>query len=256
MEELGNNMTDNKIVKAIMNALMDLDNEYFKNHKLKKPSKSNVRIGRSNSVSYVFERKLAKRLGKVFRNYYFFVDYPITLYDKNNTKIKQVYPDIFVVKGLDMEKKDSEGKAVAIIDLKIDLGYLNLDHYGISKDGRQIENKNSNFVKREDALNKCDLGRFDYIVGAYSDEEKQINKEKGKLKVKIPKNILKISIISTKDNAHGRLEIYRKILEKQGYSVLFLLNEKTHLNSDHKLPEKIIDKQLPKKEIIKAFRGL
>ena len=132
--------------EKIIGGLKNLNAEFRENHKLK-TNTDKVRIGRSNSVSYIFEREIAKILSEKYPQYLFLVDYPISLLDADNniltykygdeTKyVQPVYPDILVVSGIEVTKSDSgdysstnnNSQVIALLDLKIDLGYVDLNY--------------------------------------------------------------------------------------------------------------------------------
>ncbi len=238
----------------IIKALKELNNEFRKNHYLK-INTDKVRIGRSNSVSYVFEREIAKMLSEKYPQYLFLVDYPISLLDsegsslkyKDNRKTKNVqpvYPDILVVSGIDISKSDSGdysaekkvGKVIALLDLKIDLGYVDLKYY----EGKESDKRS--FAFRESNIKRAKKCRFNFIVGGYSEEEKKINKDIGKLSAYFPENdgLKRISIICTKTNSHNRHVEYCNTMKKFGYNVIFLL-EKCHPNSIEDISKKIYE---------------
>jgi len=132
--------------EKIIGGLKKLNAEFRENHKLK-INTDKVRIGRSNSVSYIFEREIAKILSEKYPQYLFLVDYPISLLDADNNiltykngdetkNVQPVYPDILVVSGIEVTKSDSgdysstnnNSQVIALLDLKIDLGYVDLNY--------------------------------------------------------------------------------------------------------------------------------
>jgi len=249
--------------EKIIEALKNLNNRFRENHKLK-INTDKVRIGRSNSVSYVFEREIAKILSDKFPQYLFLVDYPISLLDAYNNiltynngeetkNVQPVYPDILVVSGINVTKSDSggysatnnNGQVIALLDLKIDLGYVDLKYYEGEK-----SNKKS-FAFRESNINKAKKCRFNYIVGGYSEDEKIINKDIGKLCAEFPENssLKRISIICTKVNSHDRHDNYCKIMKKFGYDVILLLEE-CHPNTIDDIGNKIEEEINKKKKVI------
>jgi len=216
----------------ITEAIVSLHEGFMKNHKLKMKD-SNVWIGRSNSLSYLFERSLATKLSEKFPEYLYLVDYPITMYSKEAKTLGTIYQDIMIISGIDKEGKEKQGKIIAILDLKIDLGFLDIDYYGLKKNehgyilSAETETK---FIKREKKINESEFCKFNYIVGGYSKKEKEINKEKGKLRADFKQPYKKISIVCTEKNDHNRKIMYEKLMRIKGYELLYLLKD-IHPNS-------------------------
>jgi hypothetical protein len=221
----------------ITTAVINLQNEFVKNHELKINDKQ-IRVGRSNSLSYIFERELACSLHNKFPNYAFLVDYPITLCDKtgvriikNGKKVPIIYPDILIVDKIELKNKKEgviEVNVVALLDLKIDLGFINLDNYGISYKKKKYtapKINSSKNLKREKYLNSANRVKFNWIVGAYSDNEKEYNKKYGDIYGILSDSIEKISIVCTRENDHGRVTIYDWVMKTLGYKVIFLLDQ-------------------------------
>lgn len=254
------------MINGIINAIVNLNSEFKKNHELKiNDPNSNVRIGRSSSVSHIFEREIATLLSTQYKEYLFLVDYPITLLDKDSKnlthtqnnktiKVSTIYPDILVIKNISVKenkqgnftKDNKNSEVVAIIDLKLDLGYVDLEYYRGCK--------NNNFQCRENNLRKSKKCSFNYITGAYSKAEKEINKSIGKLYATIPKSYKRISIVCTKQNSHNRHKEYEKIMTKLGYTVVFLL-DKCHPNTLDDITEIIKDEINDKRETLtKIFK--
>ena len=148
---------DKKIINAIKESLKELNKASIKNHKEKnhKSNKDKVWYGRSKSLSSVFERSLANKLSGAYykKNYYFLVDYPITLYS-NERKRSIIYPDILILKDFKPNDKDSAGEIVALIDLKIDLGYVDLKYLRRKKKEEKMK------------LARATLCKFNEFVGA------------------------------------------------------------------------------------------
>ncbi len=244
------------IHEKIKEALINLNREFIENHKLKLYDGS-VRIGRSQALSHIFEREIAKKLAEIYPDYLFLVDYPISLIndgkkiDKQDKRNQPIYPDILITKGIKIKRNRQiysvykrKPKVIALLDLKIDIGYVDLKEY--SKNGR--------FAIRENKINRAKKCNFNYIVGAYSQEEKDINKKVGDLYADITKDIKKISLVASKVNSHEKEFEYINKMEKFGYNVIFLLDN-YHPNTIENIEQNIrdeIDKK--KKEINKIFK--
>lgn len=223
-----------KIIKAITNVLISLNEKAILNHKKKLKNKSNVYVGRSPSLASFFEETFATELSKVFPSTYsFYIDYPITILNKNETPLQTqaIYPDIMIA------NKNKEIKA--IIELKLDLGHVDIDRL-----------KNN---KRDKNLDKAKYAKCNSIVGAYSHKEKNKNKE---IKLKLTNKTKKIAVIATTVNEHNRSEPYKKYMKKLGYETIFLM-EGIEFNTYHKLLKEI-KKEIKRKEnqILKIFRGI
>ncbi|GEM_PF-6992152 len=244
------------IHEKIKEALISLNSEFIENHKLKLGN-SSVRIGRSQALSHIFEREIANKLSKVYPDYLFLVDYPISLIndgkelDKQDKRNQPIYPDILIVKGIKIKRNRQtysvykrKPKVIALLDLKIDIGYVDLKEY--SKNGR--------FAIRENKIDRAKKCKFNYIVGAYSQEEKDINQNIGDLYADIPKDIKKISLVASKVNSHGKEFEYINKMENFGYKVIFLLDN-YHPNTIENIEQNIrdeIDKK--KKDINKVLK--
>lgn len=255
--------------EKIIGGLKNLNAEFRENHKLK-INTDKVRIGRSNSVSYIFEREIAKILSEKYPQYLFLVDYPISLLDADNNiltykngdetkNVQPVYPDILVVSGIDVTKSysgdysstNNNSQVIALLDLKIDLGYVDLNYY----EGNDSDKKS--FAFRESNINNAKKCRFNYIVGGYSVEEKKINKDIGKLRADFPENgsLKRISIICTKINSHDRHDNYYSKMKEFGYDVIFLLEE-CHPNTIDDIDNKIEEEINKKKDVINKVLNL
>jgi hypothetical protein len=90
----------------------------FQERKQGKRISARVYRGRAAPVSYEFENRFAMLLKRVLPdNYSIYVDYPISYKVRNKRRKTTSYPDILIV-------EDEDG-VVGIIEVKIDLGYLN-----------------------------------------------------------------------------------------------------------------------------------
>jgi hypothetical protein len=238
-----------KLIKAIKN----LNREFRNNHKLK-IDENKIRIGRSHSLSYVFEREIALVLAKIYPSHLILVDYPITLLDGNGKILKKkgknkngnkknvqpIYPDILVVKGIAVNKEGNKyikekdnGIIEAIFDLKLDLGHVNTIH------------QNENLKLRESLISNAKSCKFKYIVGGYDGEAKKINKDLGTLQARFKEKLKRVSLVCTSANHSERKTEYIKMMKEHGYEVLFLLDEKTHPNTSINI-SKDIENQIKK----------
>ena len=240
------------ITNALFKSVNSLHKSFQESHQKRLDEKNKERVwqGRGVSLSSVFEMETAKNISVLYPEYYFLVDYPISIY-KNETWLRTIYPDILVLKNFNFNK-NNKCEVVAIIDLKIDLGYANMEYYE--------EKTDKKFSSKEKQIEEASICKFNYIVGGYSKEEKKLNVEIGKLEAKMPGKgkLKKIFIICTKGNDHSRSEKIEKILKKKEYNVLFLLDDKNlHPNSFEDMTKAFKKHIEGKKSLIeKAFRGL
>ncbi|MDO8550084.1 MAG: hypothetical protein Q7S39_08055 [Ignavibacteria bacterium] len=96
--------------------ITDIIKLYQVSKKRKQISERIIR-GRNNSISSLFEERVAKYLdGFLTKSYTIYVDYPISYSIKTRKRKKTSYPDICIVK--------NNRILSGIIELKIDLGYL------------------------------------------------------------------------------------------------------------------------------------
>jgi len=246
---------DKTVTNALTKAVISLHKEFqqSRTNRLRQREKPEERVwqGRGNPLSSVFEFETAKNLSKIYTKYHFFVDYPITIYNKSGEKLRTIYPDILVLKNFNLKKND-KCEVVAILDLKIDLGWANMKDYK--------EENDTKLSDKEKDIEEASLCKFNYIVGAYSDTEKELNDNIGKLEAKMPGTgkLKKIFIICTKGNDHSRSERVERALKSKGYKVLFLLDDKNlHPNT---IEEKSGDfkRHIQRKEAVikRVFRGL
>jgi len=241
----------NALIKAVISLQKEFQKSRTKSRKQREKPEERVWQGRGNPLSSVFEFETAKNLSKIYTKYHFFVDYPITIYNKSGEKLRTIYPDILVLKNFNLKKND-KCEVVAILDLKIDLGWANMKDYK--------EENDTKLSDKEKDIEEASLCKFNYIVGAYSDAEKKLNNNIGKLEAKMPGKgkLKKIFIVCTKGNDHSRSERVKKALKSKEYKVLFLLDDKNlHPNTTE---EKSGDfkKHIQRKEseIKKTFKGL
>ncbi|MFZ1971045.1 MAG: hypothetical protein WAU65_02610 [Candidatus Nanoarchaeia archaeon] len=224
------------ILDAIKQSLIKLNKEASKGKINKLENGTKVHRGRSPSLSSFFEFTLAEELSKAYPNYNFYVDYPIRLLDENDISIKtkgqSINPDIMI--------SDKENKILkAIIEIKIDIGYIDVNREKLSK--------------RDSYLKQAKKIKFNLIVGAYSDKEKEKNET---IYLGVPSKLRKIAIIVTAKNHYHNKDEFEEILKEKGYTPIFLL-ESTHFNTINDI-SKEIDKAVEKKRelILRTFGGI
>jgi len=226
------------IHKKIECAILELIKEYQdqKLHKLK--NKSNIFLGRNISLGSKFQNILAQNLFND-SSYKVLVDYPICYKGKYNSGKKgkkNLYPDILIL--------DKENMLKALIELKIDLGFLSKD----------FEN---NIRKTINAYRKNREMSYKKFVGFADSSD---------IHIEVPKRFIKIFIIVTKINHTDRVEPFKKTVKHFGFRPLILL-EKYHPNpltsvknfrGDISRLRKDVEKEIydKKNEINRTFRGL
>jgi len=243
---------DKTVTNALIKAVISLHKKFKDSHQKRLDEKTQERVwqGRGHSLSSVLEMETAKNISKLYPEYHFLVDYPISIY-KSGRNLRTIYPDILVLKNFNVNN-NNKCKVVAIIDLKIDLGWANMKDYK--------EENDTKLSDKEKDIEEASLCKFNYIVGAYSDTEKELNNHVGKLEAKMPGTgkLKKIFIICTKGNDHSRSERIERALKSKGYKVLFLLDDKNLHPNTIEEKGKDFKKHIKQKEdeIEKVFRGL
>ncbi len=220
------------VVAALVDAVVAVHEASLTNHKEKLLNSSRVRMGRNPAVASVFERNLAQNLSKLWEDCYFLVDYPISLYEGGKSLRTVIYPDILVLKDYDPEKRGAAARVVGILDLKIDLGYLDLDYF--EEDGK--------FDTRERKIRRATECQWNYIAGGYSGKEKAENKIRGKQRAAMDPGqagFLRVCIVLTRNNDHDRSEAFEAAMQRNGYRVAFLLGDSIHYNDgeSHERPD-------------------
>jgi len=221
----------NKSILYLINENKRIKNKY-------RNAIDNVILGRKFQLGARFQYELAKEL---FQNteYIALVDYPISF--RYRGKNKTLYPDIIVLK---------EDTLKGIIEVKIDLGYLRYKKFGIkyNKDSKKYSfNKGKNSFKN-DYNRLFKLKGFSYIL--------KKNKLKERKYVKIPRNVKKITIIATKNNAHGRCGVFEKSMRDSGFTLINIL-DKLNPNDDFCDVSAVKNEIKEKNEYFtKAFKGL
>lgn len=156
-------------------------NEFQTKKEEKQIKKERIIRGRAPSISDKFEELIAVVLDSyLIKKYMIFIDYPIS-YMSSSKKKKTIYPDIIII-----DKNRNE--IVEIIELKIDLGYLSEDW---SKQSAKIFSE----------IKECKTVSYKTKVGNDKGEKKELS---------VKKNLRKLIIVLSSENAHGRLEKFTK----------------------------------------------
>jgi hypothetical protein len=227
------------ISDCICKSILYLINENKRIKKKYRNTIDNVILGRKFQLGVRFQYELAKQL---FQNteYLALVDSPISF--KYRGKNKTLYPDILVLK---------ENKLKGIIEVKIDLGYLKYKKFGISYN--KDRSKKYSFNKRKNSFKK----NYDRLIK--SKEFSYILKKNGlkeRKNVKIVRNVKKITTIATKNNDHGRYEVFEESMRNAGFILINIL-DKLNPNDDFCDVSAVKNEIKEKNEyFIKAFKGL
>lgn len=228
----------NSVANRIGKSLIYLIKENDRIKKEYKREKNNVILGRKFQLGSIFQYELAKELFQK-TDYTALVDYPISF--KYRGKNKTLYPDILILKG---------GKLKGVIEVKIDLGYLKIDHFGIeyNKKTKKYKYKISKNKFRKNYANLLSSDKFSY-------KYKQNDKKERRF-VNIPRNTVKIMIIVTKHNDHNRYDYFKNSMYDSNFKVLKIL-EKQHPNHDD-CDVSAIKNEIRENEenFNKAFKGL
>ena len=215
-----------KIAHVIRKSIQKLVVEYRKNHSEKKEQRGTIRVGRASSLSSFFEKTFAQELSNIFPDLYFFVDYPISLYDENGKFQVALNYDILIVKNENKNNELEEGEILGIVDLKIDLGYLNDEYYKMDEKAEDKTKKTFNL--RENNFKNAHKISCNKVVNA--NFEKKGTDVLKKIYLKNSENISKLAIVATRNNDHNRAGKYMEIMAKNGYECYFILDDKHHPN--------------------------
>lgn len=218
--------------KVVMESVLDLYKKGKKRRDEKIKNKSNLHIGRSESLSRYFEENFAKKLSKEFPFYDVFLDYPVAITtNAKKEKGHNIYPDILIT-----ERINGEKVLKAIIELKLSISYLDIEK----------------IHKREIKLKRAEKLSYNSISGAYLTKEEKKEIQNYKDNISVPndfKNKFCIVVMEDKRNVKGKLKIdeYFTSLEKYDYKIIHL-NLKNYYYAFFKLSE--IKKEIEDQRII------
>ena len=221
-----------------------------------KISDETVLQGRNISAGSNFQLNLAKELFSQSKDYKVLVDYPLSFgkYETKTGKLKtkSLYADIIVTKRCILK---------GIIEVKIDLGFLRCEDFGLSKGqiGYQYTKSENKFKANYDSFLSSKEFRYKFPVGFKKPKSRTIQ---------IPKNndkVAKIFLIVTKKNCHNRFESLKKAVQDSGFRFLCLLQD-THPNEQTNLCQDLdqwsseikqrIRNELDERSINVAFKSL
>jgi hypothetical protein len=183
--------------------------------KNKKPINNRVFRGRSPSFSNFFEDRFAIMLGKVLHsNYTIFIDYPISYRTDAHPTKKISYFDIMILKDYISNSKENNGILCGIIELKIDLGWL---------DNKWIKTK-------LDQINL--LKNQAHEVGFKDNTTEQQDRKKLKVKKGFPWAV----VLATNHNHYERFPAFKKELNSADIEC-FVLSNNIHIRADRDVNE-------------------
>lgn len=214
---------ESEIALGIREVLCKLVDYYAKEKKHKKSDKGVVQ-GRSVAAASVFQLDFARWLFRLLGKGRILVDYPVSfgeyITESGKKRKRTCYADIMMLE----EGPDSEVLR-AIMELKIDLGFLRCTYYGLKKEnGRYVYKGQSTFKDNYRVLLESHLFTYKWPVGFDGSEIRH---------VAVPqagKNVIKVCLVVTEDNAHGRFEAFRESMEDAGFRFICLLPRKIHPN--------------------------
>lgn len=221
-----------KIKKAI-EGLCKIQEENLERRK----STEKIYLGRMFSLGAWFQYLLARELFKDTQ-YTVLVDCPVTI----NSRNQALYPDILVV---------DEDTLKAIIDIKLDLGYVDPKKFGFknlkgrhefSYNGRKNEffKTYNNFFKAQE---------FQYKL-------KDGHDVKDKIEIKIPRRVDKIALLLMREvNDHDRYDGYKYAMEDAGFKLMHILSKGNVRHPDDKENVKLIEKEIAENSSIEQMLG-
>jgi hypothetical protein len=202
----------NIVVRSIKQSLYLLVKQYQQEQK-RKSKHENIILGRIFSVGQIYPYILAECLFKDRGDYNVLVDHHI------NVSRKSLYPDLLVI---------HRNNAVAVIEVKLDLGWLKDPKNTISK-----------------------------LIKKYNFPSKISYKAHGhKITVIVGKKIKKIFFVVTKANDHSRFKDVEKLLSRAGFQIVYCLEKLHHPNDNINVSDIDGDVEKNLKEITNAFSWL
>jgi hypothetical protein len=202
----------NTVVRSIKQSLYLLVEQYRQEQK-RKNKYENIILGRIFSVGQIYPYILAECLFKNRGNYKVLVDHHIKVGKKS------LYPDLFVI---------HKNKAVAVIEVKLDLGWL-----------KDPKNTISELIKNYNFPSKISYEAHG-----------------NKFTVTIGKSLKKIFFVVTKANDHGRFKEVEKLLDRTGFRIVYCLEKLHHPNGNINVSDINGDVKKNFKQIANAFSWL
>ncbi len=223
------------VVDALVNAIMRLNEKCVQHHADKKSRKqTRVWQGRSPVASHEFEIGLAEELAECLPGLHFFVDYPVSV-QRTSRRPATYYPDIMAIEHLQLDTENPRGDVVGtgtvvgLVDVKVDLGYVNAEFYGLD---RRDGTKPAKFNQRETELGQAETWTCNYRVGGGSQGEAKQRPRGNKIILTPIGRLTKVAIVCTAANEHkhATAEAFGEALHREGYRLLVLLKNRLHPN--------------------------
>ena len=225
------------IITNITENIIWLNRKYKELNKQEKDDNNRVQLGRSFKMVDVFQFEFAKCISDFLKADKIIVDYPTSC----TNRTQPIYPDIQII---------SKNEIKGIIEVKIDLGFLRLNEFGITYDK---PNKKYSFGQINNSFAKT------YSNFLTSEEVWYKKKKKGsndKVDLRFDKQLKKIFIVVSRKNHPDRGPFFEQAMKQAGFKLLFLLDKihpNMNVNIDSNIKEEIERK---KEEIQKLFTGL
>lgn len=171
--------------------------------------KNKVYLGRS-FAQLDFQYYLALNLFKKSKYDKVLVDTGVSF---RGSGFQPLYPDILLLKNSQLK---------AILDIKIDLGFLRYEDYGIKYNKQKkmygYERKKNKFKKRYKKF-------LSSKMASYKINNEYDKKEDFYFKIPNYKKVKKLFILITKENDHSRFDTFFKSMDNSGFKFLVLLKD-------------------------------
>lgn len=223
------------ITKNITDSIIWLNERYRELNEQEKDDNNRVQLGRSFKIADKFQFDLASRLSQSLRAEKIIIDYPTSCTNRS----QPLYPDIQLIDG---------NKLKAIIEIKIDLGFLRLGEFGITYD------KSRKTYEYGNAPNRFMDNYNNFLSSQEIWYKKKSDKEK--VSLKIDNSLKRIFIVVTQRNHTRRGPFFQQSMNDSKFNLLFLL-DKIHPNTSKDVTN-LIRQNIKEKdqEIRELFDGL
>jgi len=223
------------LTQNIIESICWLNEQYRELNGQEKNDENRVQLGRSFKIADKFQFDLASRISNSLQADKIIVDYPTSC----TNRTQPLYPDIQLIK---------KGKLKAIVEIKIDLGFLRLNEFGITYDK----------PRKEYAFGAVQNAFKQNYEDFLSSDEIWFRKKGNRERVVLRKNdsLKKIFIVVSRKNHTRRGPYFEAAMEDAGFNLLFLLDD-IHPNHHHDLSPEIKSRiENKEKEIKRLFKGL
>lgn len=203
----------------------------------RRKSEEKIYLGRMFSLGAWFQYLLA---GELFKDtqYTVLVDCPVTI----NGRRQALYPDILVV---------DENTLKAVIDVKLDLGYVDPKKFGFKNLKRSDE---FSYNGRKNEFFKTYNNFFKAKEFKYKLKDGHVVKDK--IEIKIPRQVEKIGLLLMKEaNNHDNYDGYKHAMEDAGFKLMHILSKGNVRHPDDKENMKLIEKEIAENSSIEQVLG-